>query len=287
MNAITEHGSSRHATLNIQGGTYNVHYHDCGPATGRVLVMLHGSGPGASGWSNFNRNIQPFVDAGYRVILPDCLGWGRSDSLVCEASRSDLNAHTLKALLDHLGLTGPVDLVGNSMGGHSVVAFALNYPQQAGKLVLMGGGTGGISPFAPMPMEGIKLLQQVYREPTMDNLQKMMDVFVFDPSDLTPELVAGRLENILRSQQHLDNFVQTLAVNPRQFPDFSHRLGEIRSHTLIIWGRNDRFVPMDTGLRLVAGIANSELHIFNQCGHWVQWEYADRFNRLVADFLAA
>lgn len=286
MKKITEKSTSQLANLNIDGRTWQVHYHDCAADNPKVLVMLHGSGPGANGWSNFNRNIEPMVQAGYRVILPDCLGWGKSDSLVCEGSRSELNARTLKALLDHLGINGKIDLIGNSMGGHSVVAFALAYPQQAGSLILMGGGTGGVSPFAPMPMEGIKLLQQVYREPTMENLQKMMDVFVFDPSGLTPELIASRLENIVRSTEHLENFVKTIETNPRQFPDISSRLGEIKAKTLIIWGRNDRFVPMDTGLRLVAGIANSELHIFNQCGHWVQWEYADRFNRLVLDFIS-
>jgi 2-hydroxy-6-oxonona-2,4-dienedioate hydrolase len=40
--------------------------------------MLHGSGPGATGWANFNRNIDPFVAAGYRVLLIDCPGWGQA-----------------------------------------------------------------------------------------------------------------------------------------------------------------------------------------------------------------
>ncbi|ENT3791999.1 2-hydroxy-6-oxo-6-phenylhexa-2,4-dienoate hydrolase, partial [Shigella sonnei] len=53
-----------------------------------------------------------------------------------------------------------------------------------------------------------------------------------------------------------------------------------------VWGRNDRFVPMDAGLRLLSGIAGSELHIFRDCGHWAQWEHADAFNQLVLNFLA-
>ncbi|MDM7332148.1 alpha/beta fold hydrolase, partial [Klebsiella pneumoniae] len=70
------------------------------------------------------------------------------------------------------------------------------------------------------------------------------------------------------------------------FPDFGPRLGEISAPTLIVWGRNDRFVPMDAGLRLLAGIAGSELHIYRDCGHWAQWEHADSFNQLVLNFLA-
>jgi 2-hydroxy-6-oxonona-2,4-dienedioate hydrolase len=113
----------------------------------------------------------------------------------------------------------------------------------------------------------------------------MMEVFVFDSGSLTEDLFKARLENMLKRREHLDNFVKSLAANPRQFPDVGPRLAEIAAPTLVIWGRNDRFVPLDTGLRLVAGIADSELHVFNQCGHWVQWEHADRFNRLVLDFL--
>jgi 2-hydroxy-6-oxonona-2,4-dienedioate hydrolase len=283
MSQYSESATSRFALIDDQGLSLNIHYHDCGEGE-EVVVMLHGSGPGACGWSNFSRNVEPLTAAGYRVVLMDCPGWSKSDSIVCSDSRSALNARVLKGLLDHLGIAR-VHLIGNSMGGHSAVAFALEYPQCTDRLVLMGGGTGGVSPFVPMPTEGIKLLQKVYRDPTQENLQQMMDIFVYDAGDLTPELIAGRLENILKRRDHLENFTKSLAVNPRQFPDMSQRLGEITAPTLVIWGRNDRFVPMDTGLRLVAGIPNSELHLFNNCGHWVQWEHAERFNRLVADFL--
>ena len=91
---------------------------------------------------------------------------------------------------------------------------------------------------------------------------------------------------MLSRRDHLDNFVKSLEANPKQFPDFGPRLGEISAPTLIVWGRNDRFVPMDAGLRLLAGIAGSELHIYRDCGHWAQWEHADSFNQLVLNFLA-
>nr|WP_220466528.1 alpha/beta fold hydrolase [Pseudomonas putida] len=261
----------------------NIHYNDCGEGK-ETVVMLHGSGPGASGWANFNRNIEPLVEAGFRVILMDCPGWSKSDSIVSTGSRSDLNARVLKGLVDKLDLD-KVHLLGNSMGGHTAVAFTLTWPERVGKLVLMGGGTGGVSPFVSMPTEGIKLLNGLYREPTIENLKKMMNIFVYDTSDLTEELFQARLDNMLARKDHLENFTASLAANLKQFPDFGHRLGEIQAETLVVWGRNDRFVPMDTGLRLVAGIPNSQLHVFNKCGHWAQWEHADTFNRMVLDFL--
>jgi 2-hydroxy-6-oxonona-2,4-dienedioate hydrolase len=280
---ITEAATSRFIRIQDAELDAQIHYNDIGEGT-ETVVMLHGSGPGATGWANFNRNIEPLVSAGYRVILMDCLGWGKSDPVVCTGSRSDLNARCLKALLDSLGLD-KVHIIGNSMGAHSTVAFALSNPSRVGKLVLMGGGTGGPSQFVPMPTEGIKLLQGLYREPTIENLKKMMAVFVFDSSSLTEDLFQARLDNMLARRDHMENFVKSLAANPKQFPDQGPRLGEVSAQTLVIWGRDDRFVPMDTGLRLLWGMPNAELHIFNRCGHWAQWEHADKFNRMVLDFL--
>ena len=283
MTALNETDSSR--LVRIQEGelALQLHYNDFGQGE-ETVIMLHGSGPGASGWANFHRNVQPLVDAGYRVILMDCPGWSKSDPIVCTGSRSELNARALKGLMDALGIAR-AHLVGNSMGGHSANAFALNYPERVGKLVLMGGGTGGPSQFVPMPTEGIKLIGALYREPSIENLKKMMAVFVYDSSSLTEALFQTRLENMLQRREHLENFVKSLAANPRQFTDFGPRLADITAPTLIIWGRDDRFVPLDVGLRLLWGMPNAQLHVFNRCGHWAQWEHAEQFNRMVLDFL--
>ncbi|GAB3417694.1 alpha/beta fold hydrolase [Massilia agilis] len=285
-NAITLSEASTSKLARIKHGDVelNIHYNDVGSGA-ETVVMLHGSGPGATGWANFHRNIEPLVGAGYRVILMDCPGWGKSDSIVNTGSRSELNASILKGLVDALDL-GRVHILGNSMGAHSAVAFALAHPDRIGKLVLMGGGTSGASLYAPMPTEGIKQLNGVYREPTIENLKRLMNVFVHDASAITDDLMQQRLDNILARRDHLENFVKSLAANPKQFTDYSARLGEISAQTLVIWGRDDRFVPMDTGLRLIAGIPNAQLHIFSRCGHWAQWEHADAFNRMVLDFLA-
>ncbi|MDX3906355.1 MAG: alpha/beta fold hydrolase [Pigmentiphaga sp.] len=280
---ISEEATSKFARIDSGDLKLQVHYNEIGNGT-ETVVMLHGSGPGASGWANFSRNIEPFVAAGYRVILLDFPGWSKSDPIVSTGSRSDLNASALKGLMDAIGLE-KAHIVGNSMGAHSAVAFALANPARTGKLVLMGGGTGGPSQFVPMPTEGLKLIGALYRDPTIENLKRMMNVFVYDPSSLTEELFKARLDNMLARREHLQNFVKSSELNPKQYPDLGHRLGEIRAQTLVIWGRDDRFVPMDVGLRLVWGLPNAELHVFNRCGHWAQWEHADKFNRMVLDFL--
>jgi 2-hydroxy-6-oxonona-2,4-dienedioate hydrolase len=283
-NDLTEDATSRFVQVPDEDRTLQLHCHDTG-GSGEPVVMIHGSGPGASGWSNFHRNVQPLAEAGCRVVLMDCPGWGRSDPVVCTGSRAELNARALLGLLDALGLER-AHLVGNSMGAHSAVAFALAHPHRVGKMVLMGGGTGGVSSFVPMPTEGIKLINTLYRNPTLENLKRMMQVFVYDPGALTEDLLQGRLRNMLARPDHLQNFVRSSELNPRQYADVGARLGEVATPTLVIWGRDDRFVPLDVGLRLVAGLKDADLHVFSRCGHWAQWEHADKFNRTVADFIA-
>lgn len=280
---INEEQSSRFIKIIEADLAVQVHYNDFGSGE-QTVIMLHGSGPGATSWANFSQNVEPLVRAGYRVILLDCPGWGKSDPIVCTASRSHLNAQALKGTMDALGIE-KAHLIGNSMGAHSATAFTLDYPERVAKLILMGGGTGGMSVFTPMPTEGIKRLQALYRSPSLENLRAMMTIFVYDSSSLTDELLQQRLDNILARQDHLDNFVKSSEINPRQFPDFGARLASITAPTLILWGRDDRFVPMDVALRLVSHIPNAEMHLFNRCGHWVQWEYKDRFNELVLGFL--
>jgi 2-hydroxy-6-oxonona-2,4-dienedioate hydrolase len=280
---ITEASSSRFVKVRDGEIEYDIHYNDCGSGD-RTVVMLHGSGPGASGWANFHRNVEPVVAAGYRVLLIDCPGWSRSSTVVCTGSRSDLNARITKGVMDALGIRR-AHLIGNSMGGHSAVAFALSHPESVGKLILMGGGTGGPSQFMPMPTEGIKLIQALYRDPSIENLKRMMAAFVFDTSSLTEELYRARLDNMLARRDHLENFVKSLAANPKQFPDYGHRLGEVKAPALIVWGRDDRFVPFDIGLRLVWGLPNADLVLFSRCGHWAQWEHAEKFNQMVVEFL--
>jgi len=71
----TEAGTSSTVLIAKGEQSYTVHYNDCDPGIGgETVIMLHGSGPGASSWANFYLNIVPLTDAGYRVILMDFPG---------------------------------------------------------------------------------------------------------------------------------------------------------------------------------------------------------------------
>lgn len=280
MSSITEASTSKFIEVEEGDIKGRIHVNDIGTGE-KVVVMLHGSGPGASGWSNFHRNIEPLVDAGYRVLLIDSPGFNKSFATLVK-SRDGAFAQAVKGVLDKLNIRR-AHVIGNSMGGATAMRLAFDYPQVVDKLILMGGGSVGQSTTMPMPTEGLKKIFNLYRNPTMDNVRALMDIFVYDPSTLTEDLLQGRFENMMRCPEHLTNFIESQKEGTR--PNYTTRLHELTVSTLIIWGRDDRFVPMDLGMRMLWGMPNAELHVFAKCGHWAQWEHAEKFNRLVTEFL--
>lgn len=281
----SESTTSRFARINeAELKDFPIHYHDIG--TGEPVIMIHGGGPGASGWSNYSRNAAAFVQAGYRVILPDCPGFGQSGPIVTAAPRRVLNAWGIKGLMDALAIE-KAHLVGNSMGGATAMTLAIDHPQRVARLVLMGAAGLGQSLFVPGPAEGIKLMLGLFRQPSLEALRRMIDVFIFDRSLITEELIQGRYASMMHNDgEHLRNFVKSMELNPSGPMDNMQALvGKIQAKTLCVWGRDDRFVALDNGLKALWGIPDSRLYVIAKCGHWVQWEHAATFNRLVTDFL--
>jgi 2,6-dioxo-6-phenylhexa-3-enoate hydrolase len=269
---VTEAGTSKYA----EAGKIRIHYNEAG--AGPVAVMLHGGGPGASGWSNFQRNVGPFSER-FRTLLVDLPGFGKSDSVAPNEPRSQFNARALRDLFDALGVER-AHLIGNSMGGATALNFAIDYPDRIDRLVVMGAAGAGQSLFVPMPTEGIRVLNQVFDNPTAEGMRRLIQFMVYDSSFLTEELLQQRLQAAL-NPQHLEARKKSAAAQR----DLSRDLGKVKAKSLIVWGRDDRVVPLDGSLRLVWGIPDAELHIFGRCGHWAQFEHAEEFNRLVIDFL--
>ena len=286
MTINSEEATSRFAAVTEGPLTdFKIHYNDLG-GKGDIVVMLHGSGAGATSWANFSRNIDAFAGAGFRVILIDLPGWGKSDPIVVKSGfRNVINAAAVKGVLDRLDCQS-AHLVGNSMGGMTSLQFAVSYPERVKRLVTMGGGAGGSNILTPMPTEGIKRLNELYADPSKGNLDAMLNIFVHDPARLTPELRATRYQNMTRYPQHLNNFAESARLNSmhQAIPEVAANLAGIQVPVLIVWGSGDRFVPLEAGLRLMT-IPDSRLHVFGRCGHWAQWEHAEEFNTMVTAFL--
>ncbi len=275
---LTEENTSRF----VQAGAVRVHYNEAGE--GMPVIFIHGGGPGASGWNNWFPNIGP-VSKHFRTILIDKPGWGQSDPVVIEEPRFQYNARVLRDMMDELGIE-KAHLVGNSMGGGSAAKFAIDYPDRIGKLVLMGTAGGGHSLFFPGPPEGIRAIWAVWGNPTVENFKKMVDVFCYDSSFATPELLQRRVDGILSKPEHLEARKKTnpLFLRPN---DLSPELHKIAAETLVIWGRDDRFEALDTALKFIKYIPTADLIVYTKCGHWAQYEQATKFNRDLLAFLQA
>lgn len=259
-----------------------IHYHEVGPSDGRPVIMLHGSGAGATGWSNFKGQLAALGDD-YRVIAPDMPGWGDSDPV----SYEERDHHRAAVdLLDELGIDRAA-FVGNSMGGATALQVAARSPERLSHLVTLGAGAPGVSIFSAGdgPSEGLKLLQAAYRDPSPEGMQRFVDIFCYDDRFKTPELVKQRSDNALKHPEHLANFIGGFG-RPRLGVVTQEEAASIEAPTLIIHGRDDRVVPYEHSLRLCALVPDSRLVLINRCGHWAQVEHADEFNRLLADFIA-
>lgn len=270
----------------VRTASWTMRYAEAGADTGGpVVVMLHGSGPGASGWSNFKANI-PVLAERFHVIAPDMPGWGGSDPVT--RAEND-HARAAVELLDALGIEKAA-FVGNSMGGITTLRMATEHPERVSHVVTMGPGSG-MQPklFSPGGglSEGMKVLLEGYRDPTPETMKRLVEVMTYDSARFgTDELAAERAANAVANPTHLANYLDAFASGgpiPRWFR--LEDLTRVELPTLLIHGRDDRVVHYENSLLLCSYIPNSRLVLLNRCGHWAQVEHAEEFNRLVTDFV--
>ena len=281
---LTQESAARDITL--PSGTH-VRYYEAGDAHATPVVLLHGSGPGATGWSNFSGNIGAIADAGFRVLAPDMPGWGGSDAVATKDMDHDRD---LVELLDALGIQAAA-LVGNSMGAHTAVRFATLHPERITHLVTMGAslGRGQASLFGAGdgPSEGLKTIVRAYKDASPENMKALVEIMTYDKARFaTPELTKARSDAALARPDHLRNYVEGLAHGaPIPIRVDRERIREIEAPALLIHGKDDRVLHFEVTLFLLANIPNSRAVLLNRCGHWAMIEHAEEFNRLVVDFL--
>ncbi|GAB3163290.1 alpha/beta fold hydrolase [Amycolatopsis stemonae] len=254
---------------------------------GPAVLLLHGGGPGASGVSNYVRNIEPLAEH-YRVIVPDLPGYGRSTKNVDQTDPFGDLANAVRDLLDELGL-GSAHLVGNSLGASAALRLALDTPDRAGRLVLM--GPGGIGTTRALPTPGLQKLINYYRGagPSRRKLEEFIRHYlVFDGTAIPDEAIEQRY------QASIDP--EVVAAPPLQRPsslktlwrmDFTRdrRLRQLRTPTLAFWGADDKVNRPSGGRTLADTMPNCDLLLVANTGHWVQWERAELFNATLRTFL--
>ncbi|MFB8073970.1 alpha/beta fold hydrolase [Streptomyces californicus] len=258
---------------------------------GPPVLLLHGGGPGASGVSNYARNITELAKE-YRVIVPDLPGYGRSTKGVDGSDPFGHLADGIRGLLDGLGLE-KAHLVGNSYGGACALRLALDTPNRVDRMVLM--GPGGIGTTRSLPTPGLNSLLNYYTGdgPSRRKLEKFIrDYLVFNAADVPDAAIDERYRASIDPE--------VIASPPLRRPsgpnalrtvwkmDFTRdaRLSRLPVPTLVLWGAQDRVNRPSGGPMLAERMPNCDLYMAANTGHWVQFERAELFNRLCADFLA-
>lgn len=268
MTEVVEAGRGR----TIKAFDLDTNVHDGG--SGAPVVLLHGSGPGVSAWTNWKK-VMPALAPDFRVIAPDMAGFGYTERNPGLQYDIKLWVKHLIGILDALGIE-KASLVGNSFGGSLSLAAAARFPDRFDRLVLMGTPCDKF-----MMTPGLRAGWDY--TPDRAVMRATMAHFPYDSTFITDELVEDRYQASLipGAQEGL----RKLLSEPQ--PDGDTPLSgmpekvvaAIEHPTLILHGREDKVIPVEMGLRLGRAMPNAEFHMFGKCGHWVQ---AERFDRFVA-----
>lgn len=274
-------------TTRVPTGEYDLHVSTAGDPSKPALLFLHGSGPGVTGLSNWERLIQDLGDR-YYCVAPDVLGFGDSDhpnppprGMV---AFTELRVAAIWGMLDKLGVD-KVTLVGNSYGGQMSLAMTLERPERVEKVILM--GSGGMPGLQPLP--GLGKLITFYDDPTEAAMAELLSLFVYDTSafgDRLQEIAAIRVPRANRPEvrrSHEATFDFSAGPRVGWSPE---ELAKIEHDVLVIAAREDKIVPVDSSLYLSRHIPNARLHIVPKCGHWSQIEYPELFARMVDGFVS-
>ena len=286
--------------LGLEGEPLRMAYMDVaptGPANGRTVLLLHGRNFPASYWQPV---IAPLAAAGYRVVVPDQIGFGKSSKPGFRLGFDALAATTAR-LLDHLGL-GRVEVVGHSMGGMLAVRFARTYPDRVDRLVLE--APIGLEDYraAVPPVETAALVAQE-RALSADGYRRQLvaNYAVRDPAVVEPFVdLRERVRGSGEYERWLIAFANTYQTIHRE--PVVHEIPLVRARTLFVMGADDRnapgrpFAPPELraamgdnagrARALAARMPAGRAEVLDGAGHLVHLDVTQRFNRLLLDFLA-
>ena len=254
-----------------------LHFLDEG--SGPVVLWLHGSGPGASGFSNFKGNYPQFAASGFRNLVVDLPGFGRSDKPEDAQYNLDFFVSAMSGFLKAVGVKRAT-LLGNSLGGAIALGMALAEPECVEKLILM--APGGVEDRETyFKMIGIQRMVELYNAGPLgiEHMRRIMSLQLFDSSQLDDKLLAERVAVAVLQPR---NLFTTMMV-----PNMTARLEELRAPILGVWGTDDNFNPASGALKVLTHAPDARFIMLNRCGHWVQVEHRELFNKACLEFLKA
>jgi pimeloyl-ACP methyl ester carboxylesterase len=247
---------------------------------GHPIVLCHGGSPGTCSAVNWKLNIEPLAAAGFAVYAFDQPGFGLTDN-PNDYSLDFRFVHS-RAFVDKMKI-GRYHVMGNSMGAYLAARLALE-DSRVERLVLVSSNTLAPKGSAESQAKSKRHAEELRAyTPSFENMMKMTQGTLFHQDLVTEELVRERYE-MSTGKNYEAQLARTNAPRSKSLED---ELNKLKSKTLILWGKDDHGTSLDQAVLLFQKIPQSELHVFDHCAHWVQWDQAERFNNLVAEFLKA
>jgi len=249
-----------------------IHYLEAG--SGPAVILLHGLGGDSSNWS---ANIGP-LSKSYRVIVPDQIGFGRSDKPLINYRVGTL-VDFLDGLMTELKIAR-ASLVGNSLGGWTAAAFALAHPDKVDRLVLV--DAAGYSLDKNVDPKSVNLLNPSTRE----GIRQVLSVVFYNKEMFANPALADQFfaRKLAAGDGYtIQRFIDSVIAGEDMLDSSASK---IKHPTLIVWGRQDGLTPISIGERYHKDIAGSQMLIIEKCGHVPQIEQSSQFNEGVMRFLA-
>lgn len=257
-----------------------VHYELAGPPDKAVIVLIHGFSVPLFLW---DPTFAGLVDAGFRVLRYDLFGRGYSDRPDTIYNQA-LYDRQLRGLLDALGCTGPVNLVGLSMGGAIAVGFTAQHPERVRALALL--APAGF----PIPASRMFWMMRIpgLGEWLFDRFGEKLIVGGLAKDFRVREKVQ-ELEARYRVQMQYQGFKRALLSTLRHGPistmvDAYRVVGKQACPVLLSWGRDDHTVPFALSEKVRAAIPRAEFYPIDNAGHAVHYEKPEIVNPLLAGF---
>lgn len=257
-----------------------VHVEQAG--AGEPVVLVHGFGASTYSW----RQVLPEVAERRRAIALDLSGFGWTERPRDPARYTrDGQVALILGSMDALGIER-VHLVGHSYGGALVLALAVRHPERVRSLLLVDSAAPTYPDDRRRRLAGIRWLNGLFLRSLAlreNGVRKALLASIHDDALVTPELVAAYLER-LRIEGVTDAYYGLTA--PVRDKGETVDLAKVAAPTLVVWGAEDRLVPVEDGRQATARIPDARFEVFEKIGHMPMEECPADLLRLAEGFWA-
>ncbi len=238
-----------------------------------VIVLLHGLGGMAERWLP----IIPLLSKEYRVIALDLLGYGQSDKPQIDYT-VELFKKTTLGLLETLSLQN-VCMLGTSLGGE-IVAECVTAQSPLIKKIVMVSPAGIMKKSTP----ALDAYTMAALYPNHESVRLAYQMMLGKDREISEQSIENFISNMSRPNTKMV-FLSTL-LGMKNSPPLKEKLGLIKVPVLLIWGSEDKMIPLEYSKDFVSSIPNCKFVIMNGCGHIPYEEQPTEFSKLVLDFLS-